>query len=40
MKIPKIFSRILFQKSIATLLVMMILVSQTIHVDFFDSVEA
>ena len=40
MKIPKFFSRILFHKTIAATLVMMILVSQTIHVDFFDRVEA
>ena len=40
MKISQFFSRIPFQKTIAATLVMMILVSQTIHVDFFDSVEA
>lgn len=40
MKIPNIFFRIPFQKTIAALLVMMILVSQTIHVDFFDRADA
>ncbi len=40
MKISQFFSRILFRKTIAAALVMMILVSQTIHVDFFDVVEA
>ena len=40
MKISQFFSRIPFQKTIAATLVMMILVSQTIHVDFFDSVAA
>ena len=40
MKISQFFSHIPFRKTIAATLVMMILVSQTIHVDFFDSVEA
>ncbi|MBC7503535.1 VCBS repeat-containing protein [Candidatus Gracilibacteria bacterium] len=40
MKISQFFSYIPFQKTIAAVLVMMILVSQTIHVDFFDSVLA
>jgi hypothetical protein len=40
MKIPNISLRIPFQKTIAALLVMMILISQTIHVDFFDRADA
>ena len=40
MKISQFFFRIPFQKTIAAVLVMLILVSQTIHVDFFDSVSA
>ncbi len=40
MKIPKFFSRILFQKTLAATLVMMILISQTIHVDFFETAVA
>ena len=40
MKISKFFSYIPFHKTIAAVLVMMILISQTIHVDFFDSVVA
>jgi hypothetical protein len=40
MKIPNIFRHIPFQKTIAAVLVMMILVSQTIHVDFFDRADA
>jgi hypothetical protein len=40
MKIPNIFLRIPFQKTIAALLVMMILISQTVHVDFFDRADA
>ncbi len=40
MKIFTIFSRIPYKKYIAGLLIAMILISQTIHVDFFDSVLA
>ncbi len=40
MKIPQFLSRIPFRKTIAATLVMMILVSQTIHVDFFDTAQA
>ena len=40
MKISQLFDRIPFQKTIAAILVMMILVSQTIRVDFFDTVSA
>lgn len=37
MKIPQFFSRIPYKKYIAGFLVSVILISQTIHVDFFDS---
>lgn len=36
MKISQFFPHILFKKTIAAVLVMMILISQTIHVNFFD----
>ena len=40
MKITQFFSRIPYKKYIAGFLVSVILISQTIHVDFFDRAEA
>ncbi len=40
MKILSFFSHIPYKKSLAGVLVAAILISQTIHVDFFDRVEA